>query len=357
MRIVQIIDSLHVGGAERMAVNYANALVEKVAFSGLIATRKEGALLSQIRPEVGYLYLDKKMTVDVPAVLRLRSYCKKNQIDIIHAHGTSYFIAFLLKMIHPKIKVIWHEHKGARSSERLGQNQFLWLSSRFFSGIIVVDHTLEVWCKSVLQFKKVMYLPNFTLSESQENRLTVLKGQDHKRILCVANLRYPKNHNLLIAVAVQIKEKFPDWTFHLVGNDFDDAYSKTIKAAISHHSLEETVYLYGLRQDSAAIIDQAEIAVLTSISEGLPVALLEYGLHKKAVVATHVGEIPLIVKNGKNGFIVPSENEKLFSEALIKLIESPKLRHEFGEALYQTIMQGHSQQAVIGHYLEWINQI
>lgn len=60
MRIVQIIDSLETGGAERMAVNYANALSEKIEFSGLIASRKEGLLLNQIDKNVSYLFLKKR---------------------------------------------------------------------------------------------------------------------------------------------------------------------------------------------------------------------------------------------------------------------------------------------------------
>ena len=47
MRIVQIIDSLEIGGAEKMAVNYANALSERIVFSGLVTTRREGNLTWQ----------------------------------------------------------------------------------------------------------------------------------------------------------------------------------------------------------------------------------------------------------------------------------------------------------------------
>ena len=60
MRVLQLIDSLEAGGAERMAVSYANSLSKKIAFSGLIATRKEGQLLSQINQNVDYLFLNKK---------------------------------------------------------------------------------------------------------------------------------------------------------------------------------------------------------------------------------------------------------------------------------------------------------
>ncbi|HMK06285.1 MAG TPA: glycosyltransferase family 4 protein [Flavobacterium sp.] len=357
MRILQVIDSLHMGGAERIAVNYANALAEKIEFSAITATRKEGALKSQISDNADYLFLNKKRSVDFAAMLRLRSYCKKNKIGFVHAHGTSYFTAFLLKLSYPSVKIVWHEHKGATSSESLTQNKSLWVCSKFFSGIIVVDHLLEKWCVTVLKFKKVIYLPNFTIFSKTDSKATSLKGKAGKRILCLANLRLPKNHNLLLEVAVKVKEKYPEWTFHLVGNDFDDDYSKALKRTIAKENLEETVFIYGLREDTANIIGQADIAVLTSVSEGLPVALLEYGLYKKAVVVTDVGEIPLIINHGKNGFTVPSGNAGLFCDALENLMANPELRVNFGEALHKTIMKNHSRDAVIGQYLEWIKKI
>jgi len=74
MRIVQLIDSLEAGGAERMAVNYANVLSEKIAFSGLVATRKEGVLKNQLNEGVQYLFLNKKKALDINALFRLRQF-------------------------------------------------------------------------------------------------------------------------------------------------------------------------------------------------------------------------------------------------------------------------------------------
>ena len=70
MRVVQIIDSLEVGGAEKMAINYANALSNRIEFSGLVATRAEGHLKSQLSDSVSYLFLKKTKTVDFPAAFR-----------------------------------------------------------------------------------------------------------------------------------------------------------------------------------------------------------------------------------------------------------------------------------------------
>ena len=70
MRIVQIIDSLDVGGAEKMAINYANALAETIEFSGIVATRKEGNLKLQIHSKVHYLFLKVNVNV-VPLFISL----------------------------------------------------------------------------------------------------------------------------------------------------------------------------------------------------------------------------------------------------------------------------------------------
>lgn len=355
MRIVQVIDSLEVGGAERMAVNYANSLSNSIAFSGLVATRKEGDLKLQLEDKVHYLFLNKTKTLDWTAAIRLKKYCKKHQIDFIQPHSSSYFIAFIVKLIYPKVNIIWHDHNGL--SEFLGSQKWipLKIASFFFKGIIVVNYQLKSWAIRELNCKQVVYLPNFTFQEQHIHLETPLHGLCGKKILCLANLRDQKNHFLLIKVAEKLKVSHPDWSFHLVGKDFEDDYSMTIKSLVQQHKLEKTVFFYGTRNDAAAIIQESDIAILTSKSEGLPVALLEYGLYSKPVVVTEVGEIPLIVEKGKNGCIVPSNNERLFYEALVLLIENPEKRKDYGAALHQTILNNHSEKAIISKYIHWIN--
>ena len=57
MRIIQIIDSLAIGGAEKMAVSFANSLSSRMEFSGLVVTRREGNLKNTIKKEVDYFFL------------------------------------------------------------------------------------------------------------------------------------------------------------------------------------------------------------------------------------------------------------------------------------------------------------
>jgi glycosyltransferase involved in cell wall biosynthesis len=355
MRIIQIIDSLEAGGAERMAVNYANILASEIEFSGLVATRKEGALLNQINPNVSYFFLNKKRQLDLGALLRLRSFVLKNKVSHIHAHSTSFFLAFLLKCICPYLKIIRHDHYG--NNEFLANRPYFVLkqTASFFNGVIAVNQKLKNWSEVQLKAKNVIFLPNFPVKEIAVNDHTILKGADAKRIVSLANLREQKNHFLLLELAQKLKESHSDWTFHLVGKDFEDEYSRDIKKLIKEYDLEKNVFLYDSRHDVENILNQASIAILTSQSEGLPVALLEYGCCKKAVVVTNVGEIPVIVQHKKNGFMVDSNEPNLFYESLVNLITDEKLRFDFGKSLYDTIQVDYSAESVIKKYLNWLS--
>jgi glycosyltransferase involved in cell wall biosynthesis len=357
MRIIQLIDSLEAGGAERMAVNYANALATEVAFSGLVATRKEGALLNQINYKVSYLFLNKQKTIDFGAVFRLKKYVKENKISIVQAHSSSFFLALLLKMVYPSIKIIRHDHYG--NSDFLNQRPFfiLQITARFFGGVITVNQKLKIWSEQKLGAKNVIYLPNFSELQTEICKPTILKGITQKKIVCLANLRLQKNHFLLLEVAQKVLLSHPDWSFHLVGKDFQDKYSEQIKTKIKEFHLEKNVFVYNSKPDVANILNQAAIAILTSESEGLPVSLLEYGRCKKAVVVTAVGELPTIIKNNKNGFVVTSNEPELFFIALKKLLENENLRTTFGEALYQTISEGYTSEIVLNQYLNWLKNL
>jgi glycosyltransferase involved in cell wall biosynthesis len=357
MRILQIIDSLEAGGAERMAVNYANALAPQIDFSGLVVTRKEGPLLHQLNRDVAYLYLNKKGTVDIPALMRLKHYVLQNKVTTIQAHSTSFFLAFLLKLLCPSVKIVWHDHYG--DSEYLDKRPSFALRqiAPFFSGIIAVNQNLKRWAQQKLHFENSIYLPNFPSIENAVLEETVLKGIDRKRIVCLANLRIQKNHFLLLKVAKSLKESHPDWSFHLIGKDFKDDYSNQIKNLIIQFQLGDTVFIYGTKPDIGNILKQSAIGILTSQSEGLPVALLEYGWHKKPVVVTAVGEISLIIENGINGFIVAADQEKLMYNSLVELIEKDSLKTAFGNGLYNTVVENFSEKVIIDKYLNWLHNI
>lgn len=357
MRVLQIIDSLEVGGAERMAVNYANALAEKIEFSGLVASRKEGILLDQVNQNVSYLFLKKRKAIDLPAIFRLRNYIKKNQVDIIQAHSSSFFIAILVKILMPKIKIIWHDHYGISQDLKSRKSVILKFGSSLFSGIIAVNDDLKNWAQHYLLCKNVSYFPNFIDESSAGLADILLKGEKGKRIICVANLRPQKNHELLIEGAAILHEKFPDWTFHLVGKDFNDEYSRNLVEKVKELNLSETVFFYGAVNNSKELLKQSEIAVLPSLSEGLPLAVLEYGLASLPVVATNVGEICKVIPSVKEGFVIDSDNLNQFVNSVQILIEQPDMRKLMGENLHFFVEQNFSKQSILKEYFIWLDSL
>jgi glycosyltransferase involved in cell wall biosynthesis len=354
MRVLQLIDSLEAGGAERMAVNYANALSIAIEFSGLVATRKEGVLKNQLDDKVYYLFLNKKNTVDIKAVLKLRKYITNNQVKLIQAHSSSFFLAVLLKLTLPAIKIIWQDHYGNSEFLESRPKYALQLASFFFNGSIAVNERLKHWASAHLHCKNGIYLPNFATVEDTKEIKTIIQGQEGKRILCLANLRQQKNHFMLVEVATQLKESHPDWSFHLVGKDFEDSYSNQLKEILKIRDLENHVFVYNSCPDVGKVLEQVQLGVLTSDSEGLPVALLEYALYKKAVVVTNVGQTDAVVEDGKNGFLIPADDVSQFYNRLIALINNPLLQQRFSENLHQTVMEHFSETSIIKQYIHWI---
>jgi len=357
MRIVQIIDSLEVGGAERMAVNYANSLANKIEFSGLISTRGEGLLVNHLDQKVTYLFLKKKYVIDLGAIFRLRNYLKKNKVEFIHAHSSSFFMAVLVKMTMPWIKIIWHDHYGISQDLSLRKNLTLKFSSFLFLGIISVNDSLKKWAQNYLNCKNVIYFPNFVIRKSIPFGSFQLKGKDGQRIICVANLRPQKNHDLLISGALEIHKKFPEWTFHLVGRDFNDLYSRSLREKVIEKGLSETVFFYGAVNNVEELLKQSEIAVLTSFSEGLPLAVLEYGFANLPVVATNVGEISKVIPSVREGLVIDSNNLNQFVDSVERLIKDQCFRKLLGNQLNFFVNENFSEKSILKEYVKWLKSL
>lgn len=347
MRVLQLIDSLEVGGAERLALNYANSLSERIALSALVVTRREGILKNQLSSEVSYLLLNKKSALDFKSVFRLKSFVKQNKITIVHAHGTSFFTAVLLKLAYPKIKVIWHEHYGARANESIWNNLTLAVCSIFFSCTFVVNHQLEVWMNKNLLTKKNYYIPNFASFDNNVLEKTILKSEEGKRIVCVANLKEPKNHITILRAFAKMNIKELGWSLHLIGKDYNDDYSALLKEFINKNNLEKYIFIYDSKSDIKHILSQATIGILASTAEGFPVTLLEYGLAKLPVLSTNTGYCPMIIQEDFSGLLFTPLDSFQFQVQLGKMIATESLRISFALHLQQLVLANYSKEKVI----------
>ncbi len=344
LKVIQLIDSLNAGGAEMMAVNIANELAKEAGIeSYLCATRLEGNLRAKMNSSVGYLFLDKKKIIDVKALNKLKRYITENKITIIHAHSSSYFTAVLVKFSIPKIKIVWHNHYGNAVNLTLRKILPIKFASYFFKSIISVNTMLNDWAKLKLKAVHNHYLPNFAVLDGNIQGTTKLKGENGKRIVCLANLRPEKDHINLLKAFQRVNEIHLDWTLHLVGLDVQDTYATEIKEYIAYNKLSNHVFLYGSCNDTPFILEQASIGVLSSKSEGLPVALLEYGLAKLPVVVTDVGECAKVVAHETSGMVVVPNNEEALANALELLIVDKKLCLKLSITLHENVQMNYSK--------------
>lgn len=339
MKVLQIIDSTNVGGAEVLAVNIANRLANLGIESHLCVTRVEGDLSSLISDSVKYLFLKKKRTLDLIAFNRLRKYIIQQKINVIHAHSTSYFVGSCMKLMVPKVQLIWHDHYGnseflsAKSRPALRRMSFL------FNGVIVVNQKLLDWNQKFLSAKKYYQLNNFAQFLNHDQK-TTLQGQAGKRIVHIASFIEQKDHLNLLKAFKKIREQGLDWTLHLIGRGMQDKYYASVLEYISKNEISESVFVYGVCTDVKNILSQSSIGVLSSKSEGLPVTLLEYGLAGLPVVVTDVGDCGKLIEDKE--VVVKPNNSEEFAYALSSLIRNDEKKQEIAKQLHLKVTKEYS---------------
>jgi len=355
MRILQLIDSLQTGGAEKMAVALANELVDECGFSALVVSRLDGPLKDAIDPRVAFLLLQRQAVLDINALRKLKQFCLKHHITHVHAHGTSYFLAFLLKLLLPSIKVIWHDHNG------VAKKKFSWIEIvkcqilKAFHGIIVVNTLLEVQQRRRFPLKPILTLSNFYVAppKNRVEEAAALQGTAGKRIILVANFRPVKNQLLALEVAAKLRTEFPDWSFHLVGHPVHSGYYNQLTQMHSKVQLDNYVFFYPDGKAVDARMSQSDIGLLCSDFEGLPLSVIEYGIHGLPVVCTAVGALPQLIEKDMGFLVAPNQVHDL-AKALRTLMENADMRETMGKTFQHKINQSYTAKKVIPEYVGWI---
>ena len=146
--------------------------------------------------------------------------------------------------------------------------------------------------------------------------------------LNVARLEKVKNPIFLLKSFLTVYQQNPNVRLILVGQG---ALKSAVQAFITENKLQNAVKLAGEKQNINDWLNLADVFVLPSEEESLPLSLLEALKAGKPCIVTQVGDMPVWVEPGQNGFVVPSGNEKELSKALLKISLEPALRREMGE--------------------------
>ncbi len=346
--VMHLIDSLAPGGSERVAVNLVNHLPRNRYHVHLCVTRSSGPLSKLVAPDVGQIILGRKWRFDPGAVMRLATYIRRHDIELLHAHSTSLYTAVVASLLPPHPRVIWHDHFGRFGQEDRPARLYR-VAVRRAAGVIAVSEALAEWsCRRLkLPANRVWYVPNFVTDHSSGSEAHDLPGYAGKRIVCVANLRPQKDHLTLLRAMANVVQQMPDAHLLLVGAPSDDQCYENVLEEIARLGVSDSVSLLGQRHDIYDILSACDIGVLSSVSEGMPLSLIEYGMAGLASVATRVGQCAEVLDEGKAGMLVPPGSPDELAEALLILLRSPVARKRYGAEFHKRVQQRYSADAVI----------
>lgn len=355
--ILQLIDSLETGGAERMSINIANALASNNYNSFLCATRAKSDLQHTIFKNVNLLILNKKSFYDIKEFKRLFKYINDNKISVIHAHSSSIFWAVLIKIIKPKILLVWHDHLG----NRINENNLLYIIvSIFFDKVITVNKEMEYWDRKYLFLKKknIKFIKNFVIFNNIDSEIKPNCKENNKFIIVhLANLKPPKNHHLLINALKIVKIEITNFNFELdlLGQIFNDSYYYKLVDLIEKNDLKENINFLGKINNPNIYLEKANLGILCSDYEGLPVSLLEYGMFKLPVISTKVGQCEDVLDYGKCGWLIDPKNERQLADAIKDAYLNAEKRNEMSNNIYTQILNNYSSNNFIIQFKSFIN--
>jgi glycosyltransferase involved in cell wall biosynthesis len=167
-------------------------------------------------------------------------------------------------------------------------------------------------------------------------------------IAVISRLNPGKGIEYLLKAAVIVREQFPEVRFLIVGGSyFEPAYKPSLELLARELNVANTVLFTGERNDIQQLLQEVNISVLPSLSEGLSNSLLESMAAGLPVIATNVGGNPEIVQDGKTGFLVPARDEKALSDAIVRVLKAPELGERFGQAGYERVSKHFSLAATV----------
>lgn len=347
--VMQITDTLACGGSERVALNLANLLPRARFRSYLCTTRQDGSLADRVETDVGRLCLGRKRTLDVRAFRRLLGFIRNKNIRILHAHGYAVLTACMVSRFAPRRAVVWHVHSGRYATEPRWSGLYR-LLTKGVNGILAVNEPLADWARVQLNFpaEQIWYFPNFIVKPMVATIANQLPGKPGKRIICVANLRPQKDHLTLIRAMARVVREVPDAHLLLVGKHGEpvDTFD-LIMQQIHRKLLEHNVTLLGQCEDIFPLLHACDIGVLSSLSEGLPLALLEYGMAGLPTVATRAGQCAQVLDEGRTGLLVPPQAPDQLADSLLSLLMSSQQRAVFGKHFKRRVQELYSPERVI----------
>jgi len=318
MNILQIIPSLHMGGAEKFAIDLSNEMVNNKHNVYLCVLDKEHntSMVDMIDKKVSVIFLKKTKSYSFKTIFEIFKVIKKVRPHIIHTHLRTLVYASLSIIIF-KIPTVHTVHNLAEK-EINKTFRMLYKILYYYKYVVPVAISEEV-SKSIeytyKQFDSVLIhngVPQLKVSKLEDKVKKEIesykKNTKTKVLLTVGRVSKQKNQLMLINVVNSLMRQNVDILLLIIGSlDNEKEYADQCLLQAEH-----SVVFLGLKYNIGDYMKYSDVFVLTSLYEGLPLVLLEAMSMNKFIISTPAGGVPDVIKSSDNGLVSKDYSEESF---------------------------------------------
>lgn len=358
-RLAYVVNSLNPGGTERLVVEMSLAFATDYDLQ-VLCLDEPGIWAHRLRERGIPVYcLWRQPALDIAIAFKLAQHFRRHRIDIIHAHQcTPWFYSALCRLIYSAPRLLLEEH-GRFFPEVLNRKR-VWFNRLVVAPLthrcIAVSKDIrdrleryEGLARSAISvvYNGVRREPALDSVTRAALRQTWGFTPENFVIGTVGRFDPIKNLPLLMKSIAVAAEKNPHVRGLLVG---DGPVFAEMSVFIGHLGLTDRVRLAGFRNDVGQLVQCMDLFVLSSLSEGTSMALLEAMAGGVPVVVTAVGGNPEVVLKDQTGWVVPSESVGALATALLEAMDNPGKRQIFAHAGQQRFEEFFSFDSMVAAY-------
>ncbi len=341
MKIITVLHSLRSGGAERHALQLMRGLRAR-GHEALFAGSMNGWLGQQLTADgFGGINLPMVGIYDLPSVIRLALYARREKADLIHGHLTrgALYTGFAAKLAGvPNVATAHSDNAGkhfGRADRIIAVSgavaRFLAREGYDPARIRVVHHGIA---------DIAARLP---ANVRHATRAALGLADDVPCLLMAARIVTAKGHDTALKALARIKDQ--RWTLLLAGDHHGDL-GPQIQALATELGIADRVRFLGLREDVPALLAAADMLLAPSRREALSLTLLEASACALPIVASTVGGIGEVVEHGASGLLVPPDDVPALADAIAQLLAAPERRSALGARARQRFESGFTENAM-----------
>src|SRR5262245_14461179 len=355
-RVAQLIASDGPGGAERIVADVSSALqasgVETVVF---LPKDGEGWLARQLAGS-GVLveYFRIEQPVSPPWARALAHAFERHRVIVAHSHEFSMGVYGAWASWLARIPHVVTMHGGRYYAERFRRRLALRAAVAVSAQTIAVSTTCarDISRGLAIRRSRIRLIPNGVrfVPPDRVTLRTELRLQPEDRLVVSLGSLYPvKGHTHLIDAIAMIADRHPRLHVAIGGRG---EMADTLLARARTYGLQDRVHLLGLRSDVAAVLAAADIFALPSLSEGLPLALLEAMFARCPIVASDVGDVGVALEQGSAGVLVQPGDAVSLASAIERLLLNAAQAQAFGERAARRARAEYDLSRMVDRYVD-----